>query len=303
LPGSTEGPARAGHSVHRIGFGTWVYGPADTGERLAALREARALGCTFFDTSNLYGWGEAETLLARAFGDARGSVKIATKAGYVTPGGQQDFAPDAVRRSLDASLARLQTEYVDLLQLHNPAPDQVSDALVTALRREERIRTWGISARTPDEALLLVRRFTPDAVQVNFNLGDLRARRSGLFDACRRRGIAVIARTPLAAGFLTGALGDGAFADEDHRNRFDADTRARWVAAVERLRPVFDDVPEATPAQNALRFCLSFEAVTHVIPGMTHVAHVRENLAAARLPRLSPSQLRVIEATYDDLFR
>lgn len=290
-------------SISRIGFGTWTYAPADAEQRREALREARALGCTFVDTSNLYGWGEAESLLGETFADDRDSVTIATKAGYVTEDGQQDFSPDAVRRSLEGSLRRLRTDYVDLLQLHNPAPEHVTDDLVAALLRDGRIRAWGISARTPDEALALVARFAPAAVQVNFNLGDLRALRNGLFDACRKRRIQVIARTPLAAGFLTGALNaERAFDEGDQRARFDAASRARWTAAVERLRPVFADAPEATPAQNALRFCLSFDAVSHVIPGMTDVAQVRENLAAARLPRLSSAQLRTIDDTYDALF-
>jgi aryl-alcohol dehydrogenase-like predicted oxidoreductase len=141
-------------------------------------------------------------------------------------------------------------------------------------------------------------------VQVNFNLGDLRALRNGLFDECRRLGVAVIVRTPLAAGFLTGTLDAGtAFHDDDHRSRYDADARARWVQAAERMQPAFDDAPRATPAQNALRFCLSFDAVRYVIPGMMQVAQVRENLAAAQLPRLAPARLRLVQSIYDDIFR
>ena len=307
MRGSTKAPAGAGRAVaashERVGFGTWTYGAAADEERVAALREAHALGCTFYDTSNLYGWGHAEALLGVAFEGIRENVRIATKAGYTSADGAQDFSPDAVRRSLDGSLQRLRTEYVDLLQLHNPAPEQVTDRLVSALQADGRLRAWGISARTPDEALALVERFSPAAVQVNFNLGDLRAARNGLFDTCAAAGIAVVARTPLAAGFLTGTLGaDASFSEDDQRARFDEATRLRWLSAAERMQPAFADVPGATPAQNALRFCLSFDAVSYVIPGMTTVSQVRENMAAARLPRLSQAQLATIASVYDAIF-
>jgi aryl-alcohol dehydrogenase-like predicted oxidoreductase len=304
--------------VSEIGFGTWAiggdgggtlaYGPADDDESREALNDAHTRGCTFFDTSNLYGWGHAETLLGQALADVRAGVVIATKAGYVTASGEQDFSSDAVRRSLDNSLVRLRTAHVDLLQLHNPAPEALagSEALfvtLDALTRDGTIRALGISARTPDEALLFATRYRPATLQVNFNLADLRALRNGLFDACRERGIGLIVRTPLAAGFLTGEIAASeTFGPGDHRGRYDAVSRARWADAVQRLRPLFDDVPEATPAQNAIRFCLSFDAVSAVIPGMMRAAEVRENLAASRLPRLDSARLDAVGAIYDELF-
>ena len=302
--------------VSAIGFGTWAiggdsagtlgYGRTDDEESIAALIAAHRLGCTFFDTSNLYGWGHSETLLARAFAGCRREIVIASKAGYVRPDGIQDFSPDAIRRSLDNSLGRLRTDYLDLLQLHNPAPANVDDRLVHALeemQRERTIRAFGISARSPDEALLFATRFRPATLQVNFNLGDLRALRNGLFDACRTRHIGIVVRTPLAAGFLTGHLGvEDIFADSDHRARFDAGMRTRWIEAIRLLRPVFDDAPDATPAQNALRFCLSFDEVSTVIPGMVRRSDVEEDMLAAALPRLQPHQLREVEAVYDRVF-
>ena len=307
-----------GIQVSEIGFGTWAiggnahgtmgYGPADDGASLAALAEARASGCTFFDTSNLYGWGHAEELLAQAFAGCREDVVLATKAGYVSPDGRQDFSPDGIRRSLDGSLRRLRTDYVDLLQLHDP-PQEVlegNDRLFSALetmRHEGTIRAFGISARSPDEALLFARRYHPGCLQVNFNLGDLRALRNGLFDTCRARDIGVIVRTPLAAGFLTGQLGvSDTFSASDHRQRYGAAMRARWTEAVRRLRPVFDDAPRATPAQNAIRFVLSFGAVSAVIPGMMRVSEVREDLGTAGVPRLDAGRRQAVEAIHDQVF-
>jgi aryl-alcohol dehydrogenase-like predicted oxidoreductase len=307
-----------GIRVSEVGFGTWAiggdangsmgYGPTDDEESLAALADARALGCTLFDTSNLYGWGHAEALLGQAFAACRRDVVLATKAGFAHQDGRQDFSPDAIRRSLDGSLRRLRTDHVDLLQLHNPTRDVLdgSDRLFTtleAMRHEGTIRAFGISAASPDEALLYAQRYHPQSLQVNFNLGDLRALHNGLFEVCRARDIGVIVRSPLAAGFLTGQLGvSDAFAATDHRRRYDAKMRARWIDAVQRLRPVFDDAPRATPAQNAIRFVLSFASVSAVIPGMFRVADVREDLGAAGLPRLDPSRRDAVEAIYQQVF-
>lgn len=312
---------RTGIEVSEIGFGTWAiggeaegtlgYGPTDDEESLAALAKARALGCTFFDTSSLYGWGHAEELLGRAFGSCRRDVVLATKAGYASPDGRQDFSADAVRRSVEGSLRRLGTDDVDVLLLHNPPPEALEDGealfgALEAMRVEGTIRACGVSARSPEEALLMANRYDPEAIQViqvNFNLGDLRALRNGLFDRCRDRGIGVIVRTPLAAGFLAGASGPSdAFAPSDHRRRFGPEARARWREAVRLLAPVFDDVPAATPAQNAIRFCLSFEAVSTVIPGMMRASDVRDDLATSPLPCLDPERLRAVEAIYDRVF-
>jgi aryl-alcohol dehydrogenase-like predicted oxidoreductase len=304
-----------GIRVSEIGFGTWAiggdaggtlaYGPAKDEESLAALAEARALGCTLFDTSNLYGWGHAEDLLGRAFGACRRDVVLATKAGYASPDGRQDFSPDGIRRSLEGSLRRLRTDYVDLLQLHDPPQDILdgSDRLFSVLetlRHEGTIRAVGISAKSPQEALLFATRYHPGCLQVNFNLGDLRALRNGLFDICRARDIGIIVRTPLAAGFLSGQLGVAdTFAASDHRRRYGADVRARWIDLARRLQPVFQDAPQATPAQNAIRFVLSFAAVSSVIPGMMRPSEVREDLATARLPQLHRRQRDSVEAIYN----
>lgn len=307
-----------GIAVSEIGFGTWAiggdacgmvaYGPTDDAESLRALAAARERGCTFFDTSNLYGWGHAEELLGRAFSGCRGDVVLATKAGYVTADARQDFSPRAVRASLAASLRRLNTTYVDLLQLHNPLPEHLdgNEALFSeleAMQREGLVRAVGISAQTPDDALLFAQRYRPSCLQVNFNLGDLRALRNGLFDRCLTSGIGVIVRTPLASGFLTGQLGDTQFSDTDHRQRFDAATKARWRESVRQLDSVFGDVAGATPAQNAIRFCLSFDAVSTVIPGMMRVSDVVDDLGAADLPHLRADQRRAVEAVYDRIFR
>ena len=151
--------------------------------------------------------------------------------------------------------------------------------------------------------MVFANRYHPSCLQVNFNLGDLRALRNGLFDTCRARDIGIIVRTPLAAGFLTGQIGaSDTFAPSDHRRRYSTEARQRWIDAVQRLRPVFDEAPQATPAQNAIRFVLSYPVVSTVIPGMMRVSDVRDDLGAARLPRLQDRQRDAIETIYDQMF-
>lgn len=309
---------RTGITVSEIGFGTWGiggvgvdsigYGPADDDESMRALEEAFARGVNFYDTSNLYGWGHSERLLGTAFEGRREQVILATKAGFVDQEGRQDFSPDSIRRSLDGSLDRLRTEYVDLLQLHNPAPEALLDNgalwhLLENLQSDRTIRCFGISARSPDDALIFARQYTPACLQVNFNLADLRALRNGLFEQCKQKSIGVIVRTPLAFGFLTGRVrSDQHFEESDHRRRFSHDTRARWADAPKLYDSVFSGNGAATPAQNALRFCLSFDSVSTVIPGMMEVAHVRENLHASDAGALHAEQLRMIDEIYDMSF-
>src|SRR5207249_10447963 len=119
--------------ISEIGFGAWgiggasagavSYGPTDDGESLRALRRAFDLGVTFYDTADLYGHGHSEQLIGAAFRDIRTRVVLATKVGFLAPYGPQDFSPRHVRTALEGSLRRLQTDYVDVYQLHNPPMD------------------------------------------------------------------------------------------------------------------------------------------------------------------------------------
>jgi aryl-alcohol dehydrogenase-like predicted oxidoreductase len=310
---------KTGIMVSEIGFGTWgiggesgqskAYGPADDDVSICALEAAFSQGVNFYDTSNFYGWGHSEELLGQVFERRRDQVVLATKAGFVNPAGEQDFSADAIMHSLQGSLQRLKTNYVDVFQLHSPERSVLANhpslwRLLDRLQTEGAVRCIGISARSPDDALFFIKEYNPSCVQVNFNLTDLRALQNGLFDLCRREAVGIIVRTPLAFGFLTGRVGpDDAFHDSDHRRRFSLEIRTRWSKAVELVEAAFSGSGQATPAQNSLRFCLSYDCVSTTIPGMMEVAHVTENLAAAELDLLDANSLRTIEAVYDEHFR
>ncbi len=306
--------------VSEIGFGTWgiggthrgavAYGPADDCESLAALRAAYERGVTFYDTADLYGHGHSEHLLGKALGDVRSQVFLATKAGFLDADGRQDFTAEHLQQSLTGSLQRLGTDYVDLFQLHSPPlavlrEDPEIVQYLHDLRRRGLTRWLGVSARSPDEALAIALEFDIDALQVNFNLTDLRARHNGLFDLCLQRDIDLIIRTPLCFGFLTGAFaGQDEFAATDHRSRWSAAQRRRWNEAQTLFRRCLSQHRCQTPAQVALRFCLSYPGISTIIPGMMTREHVEENVRASDFGPLPEDDLGRIEALYaeEDFF-
>lgn len=305
---------KSGFSVSEIGFGTWgiggfvagaSYGPTDDHRSRAALMQARDCGIDFFDTAEAYGDGHAETLLGEVFG-ACDLVRIATKAGHPRFGGLQDFSPSAIRRSLEGSLGRLRRERVDLLQLHNPPLDLLHAqpeilATLEALKLEGKIAAWGLSLKTPAEALAAIDAFAPACVQANFNLADQRALETGLLDCALAADVGVIARTPLAFGFLSGKLApDAVFPDGDHRRNWPAARIRQWADAGRSLAGDIAAQAGHSLAQTALRFCLSHGGVSCAIPGMLTPEEVAENAAASDFGPLAPADFARICRTYAD---
>jgi aryl-alcohol dehydrogenase-like predicted oxidoreductase len=301
-----------GLRVSEVGFGTWglggaangavAYGPTQDAQSIAALHAARELGINFFDTADFYGFGHSEEVLAAAFGAVRGEVIIASKGGMLADG-SQDFSARHLRAALDGSLRRLRTDYVDLYQLHSPSREAMrSDELRRELERfraEGKVRAFGISARSPEDALVAVSELGFKCVQANFSLVDQRALECGLFEACRLARAAVIARTPLCFGFLTGRYSAAtAFDPNDHRNRWSPEQRERWAAALGLFVTVLANRLGETPAQFALRFCLAYPEVASAIPGMLTPEHVQENAAASDLGPLAPGEIAQIAAVY-----
>ncbi len=303
----------SGLRVSEIGFGTWglggtaqgavAYGPTDDAQSMAALRAAFDRGITFFDTADLYGYGHSEEVLAAAFATMRQRVVIASKGGMLNAAGAQDFSPRHLRAALEASLRRLRTDYIDLYQLHSPSIEHLrAEGARRELERfqaEGKIRAYGVSARSPEDAAVAVTELGYACVQANFSLVDQRALECGLFEACRSRSAAVIARTPLCFGFLTGRYGAAtAFDEHDHRRRWGAEQRERWASALGLFVAAMASRPGQTPAQFALRFCLSFPEVATTIPGMLSEEHVHENAAASDLGPLGEREIAQIVDVY-----
>jgi aryl-alcohol dehydrogenase-like predicted oxidoreductase len=302
---------RTGLVVSEIGFGAWgiggrtvgttSYGDTDDRTSLAALEAALDAGITFFDTSSAYGNGHSEELIGQAFKGARSKVVIATKAGYEAWDRPPDFSAAAIARSAEASLRRLGGDTIDLLQLHN-APTAVLQATdvreaLAKLVASGKIRAWGASTKSPAEAIDALREADVAVVQANFNMMDVRAQSDGLFDEVARRQAGFIGRTPLCFGFLAGTIRrDTVFPEGDHRNGWSRAQLDNWIDGAAELLAAVSARPGPQGAQSALRFCLSFPAVSSVIPGILTPAEAAENALASKAGALSTASVEAVLA-------
>jgi len=300
---------QTGLVVSQIGFGAWgigggtlAYGPTDDQESRIALRRAYDLGVTFYDTADIYGNGHSECLIGDTLKDVRRNVIIATKVGFSEA--SQDFSPEYIKQSLEASLKRLQTDYIDLYQLHCPSIDALGEdslSVLRTLKEEGKVRTAGISVRSPDDGLVAATKYEFKVLQVNFNLVDQRALNNGLFALCEKNGVGIIVRTPLCFGFLTEAYSpESHFDSSDHRSRWSSEQRKRWATSYKYFSSALGKNGEQTHAQIALRFCLSYRSVSTVIPGMLTKEQVEENAFASQMGPFSKEELQEIERIYQD---
>jgi aryl-alcohol dehydrogenase-like predicted oxidoreductase len=297
--------------VSEIGFGAWgiggrsigqtSYGDTDDAVSLTALERAIDCGITFIDTSPAYGAGHSEELIGRALAGRRREVVVATKAGYEDWARPADFSPAAIRRSVEASLRRLRTGHIDLLQLHNPPSEvlalpETRQALVD-LVTEGKVRSWGVSAKSPQMALEALRVAGAPLIQANFNMMDVRALTSGLLDEVASMEAGFIARTPLCFGFLSGTIGRTAvFPPGDHRLGWSRAQLDNWIDGAADLLQAVGAAPGEEGALAALRFCLSFPAVTTTIPGILRPGEAESNARAGALgPLPAPSVEAVLE--------
>jgi len=304
---------RTGLVVSEIGFGAWgiggrtvgttSYGDTDDRTSLAALGAALAAGITFFDTSAAYGNGHSEELIGQALKapTARSMAIVATKAGYEAWDRPPDFSAAAITASTEASLRRLDSDYIDLLQLHNaPTAALQSNDVRSALERllvSGKIRAWGASTKSPAEAIAAVRLAEAPVVQANFNMMDVRALTSGLFDEVSRCQAGFIGRTPLCFGFLAGTIArDTVFPLGDHRNGWSRPQLDNWIDGAVELLAAVSAKPGAEGAQSALRFCLSFPAVSSVIPGILTPHEAAENALASEAGALPPTAVEAVLA-------
>jgi aryl-alcohol dehydrogenase-like predicted oxidoreductase len=288
----------SGISVSAIGFGGWgiggnghgnSYGPTDDQESLRAIRRALDLGCTFFDTADVYGWGHSEALLGQALAGRRDEVVLATKVGgdFYHGGVRLNFSPEYIRFALTKSLERLRTDAVDLYQLHNPPESVVRDPatrrVLEELKDEGKIRAYGVSIHDPSEGLVAMESGRFASVQVVYNLVH-RAPESELLPACRAKGVGAIAREPLWNAFLTAKFkGTERFESGDIRAQWPASYRQQRVRLVRELQERLAR-DGRTLAQAALAFVVSRSDVSTVIPGCKSVQQVEENMAAADIP-------------------
>lgn len=308
--------------MSEIGFGAWAIG-ADWGnvsddDALATLHTALDLGVNFFDTADVYGDGRSERLLARLRRQRSEPFYIVTKAGRrLQPHTADGYNAANLTLFIERSLQNLETDCLDLVQLHCP-PTAVYYrpevfAALDDLVRAGKIRYYGVSVEKVEEALKAIEYPGVQSVQIIFNMFRLRPAEL-FFREAQRRQVGILARVPLASGLLTGKMTAAtAFTPDDHRQynrygqKFDVGETFSGVdyetglAAVAALRPL---VPAgATMTQLALRWILMFDAVSTVIPGAKHSQQMRDNALASDLPPLSDDQMAQIETIYNTYIR
>jgi len=307
---------RSGLEVSELGLGTWPlggdeYGAVDDAESMATIRAALEQGVTLLDIADVYGYGHAEELIGAALRGWRGDVVVSTKVGNdvlavprVPGGAGKNFSPDYLRRAAEGSLRRFGRDALDLLLLHNPPlavirAGEVFDTLAR-LREQGTLRFTGVSVYTPEEGLEAIRVGRVDALMIPFNL-IAQAPRAQLFPAVAREGVALLIRTPLGEGLLSGKYApDAAFPAGDHRRDRGVDWLRQGVRKAARLR--FLERPDRTLAQAALAFVLSHPEVSAVLPGAKTRGQLAENLAAAAHAPLSHDDLQAAYRLFETDF-
>jgi aryl-alcohol dehydrogenase-like predicted oxidoreductase len=322
-PMHTRTFGKTGWQVSEIGFGAWGiggsdWGGADEAAAMATLEASLDSGVSFFDTADVYGDGHSERLIGRLRRARPEPFLIATKAGRrLNPHTAAGYTAANLTAFVDRSLQNLGLERLDLVQLHCPPPEVYHQpevfAALDSLVKAGKLAHYGVSVETVAEGLAALKYPGVASVQIIFNIFRQKPAEQFLAAAAAAN-VAVIARVPLASGLLAGRYTrETVFPAADHRtfNRegaafdkgetFSGVDYATGLAAVERLRPL---VPAGmTMAQFALKWILSFDAVSCVIPGARRPDQAVANAAASDLPPLSPETLTAVRQVYDELIR
>ena len=313
---------RTGWKVSTVSFGAWAiggsWGSVDDKESLAALHRSIDLGVNFIDTADAYGDGRSERLIAQLRKERKESIYVATKIGRrLEPHVASGYTRANLNAFVERSLKNLNTETLDLVQLHCP-PTEVFYmpeifGILDDLVKAGKLRYYGVSVEKVEEALKAIEYPNVQTVQIIFNI--FRQRPSELlFTETIRRKVGILARVPLASGLLTGKMtGKSSFEASDHRafNRhgeafdrgetFSGVDYETGLKAVDELRAL---VPQGwSMPQFALRWILRFDAVTCTIPGAKNPMQAEDNVKSADLPALDKATMDKVRAIYDDHVR
>jgi len=313
---------RTGWKISALSFGAWAiggsWGSTDDAESIAALHRALDLGVNFFDTADVYGDGRSEKLLAKLRRERSEQFYIATKTGRrLDPHVASGYNRTNLTAFVERSLKNLETDAIDLLQLHCPPPEVyympevfgILDDLVQA----GKLRYYGVSVEKVEEALKAIEYPNVQSVQIIFNMFRHRPAEL-LFEQTKLRRVGILARVPLASGLLTGKMKPTTtFAEDDHRafNRhgeaFDRGETFSGVdyeiglQAVEEIKAICPQ--NMSLVQFALRWILMFDAVTCAIPGAKRPVQAQKNFSASDLPALSDEIMSKVRAIYDHYIR
>jgi aryl-alcohol dehydrogenase-like predicted oxidoreductase len=305
---------RSGLFVSAVGLGCWAIGGeswrdgnpcgwsgADDKESIKAIQRALALGANFLDTADVYGCGHSERLIAKAIEGCRDQLVIATKFGYcideetrITSGERWDR--NYILTACEASLRRLNTDYIDLYQFHLGGSEEGEDVreVLEELVSSGKIRYYGWSTDDPDRARLFAQGKHCVAIQQHLNVF------GGNFETlqvCEAHDLASINRGPLAMGLLTGKFSsDTSFPENDVRHAWNM-TEGAEAKQLEKLVMLCDILTSnsRTLAQGAICWLWAISPSTIPIPGFKTAKQIEENLGALKFSPLSSEQLQEID--------
>ena len=307
---------KTGLQVSELGFGGWAvggnafsnsYGETDDNVSRSALRRALELGVTLFDTADVYGQGHSEALLGEVLSQwdgphpivvTKGGINFYRKDGTLEP----DWTPYALAHAVQQSLARLRRETLDVFLLMNPPVRELDRFRVwetlEALRRAGKVRHYGASVAEPEDGVWLLQNDRPvDVLEVGYSLF-YQGATTELLPLARKRKVGILAREPLANGFLTGKYGpDAKFTPGDIR----AALPPEYVAAMADTAANLDFLRrggERTPPQAALRFVLDDPAVSCVVVGAKTPAQVEENVGAGAVAAVDADERRRVGGVF-----
>lgn len=282
---------KSGIEVSEIGFGAWIIGldwwgkKIDDDEGLKMLKRAYDLGITFYDTADIYGKGRSEKLLAKAFKGMRNEVVLSSKFGYdiysdVKQIGHdelpQKFDGEFIRFALEQSLNRLETDYIDLYNLHNPKMDAIQDddvfQLLNELISKGRIRHYGIALGPAigwqNEGIFAMENRNVSAVQTVYNILEQDPAKD-FFAVARETDVGILVRVPDASGVLTGKVNaNTVMGSNDHRSFRKREWIIEAMKKVDNLKP-FAQSKGWNILELAIKFILSEKTVSSVLPTVT----------------------------------
>lgn len=313
---------KTGWKISEISFGAWAiggtWGPVDDKQSFEALHTALDKGVNFFDTSDVYGDGHSEQLLAKLKKERSEKFYIATKTGRrLNPHVAEGYNRENITKFVERSLKNLETDSLDLLQIHCP-PTEVYYmpevfGIMDDLVKEGKVQHYGASVEKVEEALKAIEYPNVKTIQIIFNIFRQRPKELFFKEAAKKK-IGIIARVPLSSGLLTGKLTrDTKFEEDDHRN-FNRDGAAfdkgetfsgldyeTGLDAVEELKKIVPD--GMTLPQLALKWILMFDEISCTIPGARRSSQAEENIEAANLPPLNDEVMNFIEKLYNGKIR
>lgn len=295
---------KTGIDVSEVGFGCWQLGDKNWGgldgkDAKKLVDKAIELGCNFFDTAPYYGEGRSEEILGDSLKGKRDKAVIVTKFGH-NPQPPSDFSANKIRFSVERSLRKLKTDYIDSVLLHNP-PEEILRGdgehyeIFEALKKEGKIRSYGASIDTSNDLETLMKQ--PGAEVAEIYMHALHLEVTKAFSNAIKNDIGLIVKVPLDSGWLTGKYRADSIFNTGFRERWTDEVKQRRYDLVEKLR--FLEKEDQTMAQGALRFLLDYGNISTLIPGAKNITQLTDNLNASN-SRLSEKEVSIIKNLWEN---